>query len=108
MDSHEIALALGQQLEDLLAERRGFLGPLDRWHRARVGGQHSADTLARHIQQACDLAFPYSLRMQLENRRHARPSSSARVVNFWRAAVGQSSRAPRFGIVHRHLPNYRQ
>ena len=68
MYSHEIALALGQQLEDLLAERRGFLGPLDRWHRARVGGQHSADTLARHIQQACNLAFPYSLRMQLENR----------------------------------------
>jgi hypothetical protein len=27
---------------------------------------------------------------------HARPSSSKSVVNFWRAEVGQSSRAPKF------------
>jgi hypothetical protein len=50
MDSHEIAFALRQQLEDLLAERRRFLGPLDLGHGAGVGLQHLADALARDFQ----------------------------------------------------------
>ena len=46
MDSHEVALARGQQLEDLLAEGRGFLGALDLRHGTGVRLQHLADALA--------------------------------------------------------------
>ena len=68
MDSHEIAFALREQLEDLLAERHGFLVPLDLRYGAGARLQHLANALPRDLQQPRNLALPHPLRMQLENR----------------------------------------
>ena len=62
MDSHEIAFARLQQLEDPLAMRRCLLFAFDLRHCGGVRFEHLAHALAREVQQFRDLAFVHALR----------------------------------------------
>src|SRR5260370_21124471 len=63
MDPYKISLAAGQQLQDLLTIRFGFLRTLEHRHLGGVGAKHLAHAQTRDTQQARDLAFLHSLSM---------------------------------------------
>src|SRR5712692_7526752 len=68
MDSHEIPLALVEELQDLLPVRLGFLGSLQLRYGDRVGAQDFAHGHTGDPQYPRDLAFAHLLRVQFQNR----------------------------------------
>jgi hypothetical protein len=64
MDSHEIPLAGGEQLQDLLPVGFGFLGAVEFRHLRGIGAQDAAHRLAGEAQHPGDLALAHSLTVQ--------------------------------------------
>jgi len=63
MDSHEIALAGSQKIQDLLAVGLGFFLPLDLRHAGAVQAQDFAHCRTRYLQCAGDLVSAHALRV---------------------------------------------
>ena len=59
----QVAPALVEQFDDLIAVRLRFLGALKSWHRRRARVEHAPDRCPRDLQRARNLADPVAFRL---------------------------------------------